>query len=250
MKPIKQRKTNSPPPEQAIAKRLSSMFLEAGWLPSQSNFADRDYVIWMGQFYSVAGFPDGLNCHSKCCKTEQEVLDFLASFKVEEEPSKVGDENFAPPTLTGTAVITESTGTFTTPEPAKPQEDPIIQELRSKLEAAEQEIASLKTKPLPYPDEGEAQPLPPNPAETKLSEYGEVGADDLLKLVREDPEGSTVKLQDSVRSVRGEQRKHLSELLNKELAVLKNLRGMQGEDLRREADIERLLGLFARLGEI
>jgi len=38
--------------------------------------------------------------------------------------------------------------------------------------------------------------------------------------------------------------------LNVELAELKNLRGLAGEDLKREAEIEKLLGLFARLGEI
>ena len=47
-----------------------------------------------------------------------------------------------------------------------------------------------------------------------------------------------------------EVRRKLTERLNVELAELKNLRGLAGEDLRREAEIEKLLGLFARLGEI
>lgn len=45
-------------------------------------------------------------------------------------------------------------------------------------------------------------------------------------------------------------RRKLTERLNVELAELKNLRGLAGEDLKREAKIENLLGLFARLGEI
>lgn len=45
-------------------------------------------------------------------------------------------------------------------------------------------------------------------------------------------------------------RRRLTELLFVEQAELKNLRGMAGEDLPREAQIEKLLGLFARLGEI
>lgn len=45
-------------------------------------------------------------------------------------------------------------------------------------------------------------------------------------------------------------RRKLTERLNVELAELKNLRGLAGEDLKREAEIEKLLGLFARLGEI
>lgn len=47
-----------------------------------------------------------------------------------------------------------------------------------------------------------------------------------------------------------EVRRKLTERLNVELAELKNLRGLAGEDLKREAKIENLLGLFARLGEI
>ena len=47
-----------------------------------------------------------------------------------------------------------------------------------------------------------------------------------------------------------EVRRKLTERLNVELAELKNLRGLAGEDLKREAEIEKLLGLFARLGEI
>ena len=45
-------------------------------------------------------------------------------------------------------------------------------------------------------------------------------------------------------------RRKLTERLNVELAELKNLRGLAGEDRKREAEIEKLLGLFARLGEI
>ena len=53
-----------------------------------------------------------------------------------------------------------------------------------------------------------------------------------------------------MRAIRGTSRRRLSELLNVELAELRNARGMVGEDLVREQQIEYLLGLFARLGEI
>jgi len=115
-----------------------------------------------------------------------------------------------------------------------------------------------QTKPLGYPDEADAltkelellrvenaelrdqlsradfpQSLPPDPS-TKMSDYVPAEIRSLME------EGETFT----------QARKRLSELLNVELAELKNLRGMAGEDLVREADVERLLGLFARLGEI
>ena len=74
--------------------------------------------------------------------------------------------------------------------------------------------------------------------------------DELLQMYRDDPPGAAAKLEDAVRALKGEARRKLSELLNVELAELKNLRGMAGEDRTREQQIEYLLGLFTRLGEI
>ncbi len=74
--------------------------------------------------------------------------------------------------------------------------------------------------------------------------------EDLLEMVVDNPPGSSRHLEDAVRAIRGTSRRRLSELLNVELAELRNARGMVGEDLVREQQIEYLLGLFARLGEI
>lgn len=46
-----------------------------------------------------------------------------------------------------------------------------------------------------------------------------------------------------------EARDRLTPELNRELAKLKNARGLAGEDLEREAEIETLLGMLSRLGE-
>ena len=46
-----------------------------------------------------------------------------------------------------------------------------------------------------------------------------------------------------------EARVRISELLNVELAELRNLHGMAGEDLKRETEIETYLGVLARWGE-
>lgn len=78
----------------------------------------------------------------------------------------------------------------------------------------------------------------------------ELTPDELLQMYRDDPPGAAAKLEDAVRALKGEARRKLSELLNVELAELKNLRGMAGEDREREQQIEYLLGLFTRLGEI
>ena len=78
----------------------------------------------------------------------------------------------------------------------------------------------------------------------------ELSPQELIDMHRDDPPGAAAKLEDAIRALKGEARRKLSELLNVELAELKNLRGMAGEDREREQQIEYLLGLFTRLGEI
>jgi|JI10StandDraft_1071094.scaffolds.fasta_scaffold379189_3 hypothetical protein len=78
----------------------------------------------------------------------------------------------------------------------------------------------------------------------------EMSPDELIEMHKDNPPGAAQKLEDAVRALKGEARRKLSELLNVELAELKNNRGMAGQDLEREQQIEYLLGLFTRLGEI
>jgi len=73
---------------------------------------------------------------------------------------------------------------------------------------------------------------------------------DLVNMVADNPPGSAAELEEAVRAIKGEARRRFSEQLNVELAELKNSRGLAGEDLKREQQVEYLLGLFARLGEI
>jgi hypothetical protein len=61
---------------------------------------------------------------------------------------------------------------------------------------------------------------------------------------------AAAELEEAVRAIRGEARRRFSEQLNVELAELKNSRGLAGENLKREQQVEYLLGLFARVGEI
>jgi hypothetical protein len=73
---------------------------------------------------------------------------------------------------------------------------------------------------------------------------------DLVNMVADNPPGSAAELEEAVRALKGEARRRFSEQLNVELAELKNSRGLAGEDLKREQQVEYLLGLFARVGEI
>lgn len=107
---------------------------------------------------------------------------------------------------------------------------PEIDALADELEAARKRIAELEGK-LALADF--PQSLPPDPS-TKMSDY--VPAE-IRSLMEEGESLSSAK-------------RRLTELLWVEQAELRNLRGTDRENLKREAEIERLLGLFARLGEI
>lgn len=80
----------------------------------------------------------------------------------------------------------------------------------------------------------------------KLSDWDEVGHGAIASNI---PAG-IAELMEPGETLTHDVRRKLTERLNVELAELKNLRGLAGEDLKREAEIEKLLGLFARLGEI
>lgn len=95
--------------------------------------------------------------------------------------------------------------------------------------------------------------LPPDPSTARLSDYGAVGEpedditpEDLLNDMRAN--GDAVR--DVIAKLTSEKRRRFTELLNVELAELQQVRGRAGEDLKREAEIEKLLGLFARVGEM
>lgn len=142
------------------------------------------------------------------------------------------------------------------PAPAEPDLAAENAELRARAEAAEQRIAELESVTYIDRDERPVEEVV-GPLETLKAKIDAVRAgqqeltpDELLQMYRDDPPGAAAKLEDAVRALKGEARRKLSELLNVELAELKNLRGMAGEDREREQQIEYLLGLFTRLGEI
>lgn len=111
-------------------------------------------------------------------------------------------------------------------------------DLAAENEALRSEVETLRKELAARPVEVAPVPLPPNPAETKLADYyipAEIR--DLME------EGETFP----------QARKRLSELLNVEKAELrlKRAAGSATEaELKREADVDRLQGLFSKLGEI
>ena len=230
----KRRQVAGPSEGERRALELSAMFAEAGWIPPTENFADRPHVKWHGQFFSCAGAPPGHGHVSKCCQTEQEVIDFLNSFvevETEDEPAPaptiIPEENFAPDPAEAPVQPLNH------PDESDPVSEALVLEraenerLRAENEALKEKLAEVES----------ATPLPPNPAETKLSDYIPAEISALME------PGETFTMA----------RKRLSELLNVEKAELRLKRAAgsaSDDDLKREADVDRLQGLFSKLGEI
>ena len=104
----------------------------------------------------------------------------------------------------------------------------------AKLDALRAENARLRA-------EANAHNFPENMSD-KLSDWDPVPDEASL---------TTADLTEEViQKLTAAKRKKFTELLNVELAELQQERGGPREDLAREAEIEKLLGLFARVGEM
>ena len=99
--------------------------------------------------------------------------------------------------------------------------DPEKEALREQVADLQRQLAERDAEPLP---------LSPDPVKHMIP-------DEIRNLMQEGESLSSAK-------------RRLTELLWVEQAELRNLRATDRENLKREAEIERLLGLFARLGEI
>ena len=99
--------------------------------------------------------------------------------------------------------------------------DPEKEALREQVADLQRQLAERDAEP---------PPLSPDPVKHMIP-------DEIRKLMEDGESLSNAK-------------RRLTELLWVEQAELRNLRGTDRGDLKREAEIERLLGLFARLGEI
>lgn len=126
-----------------------------------------------------------------------------------------------------------------------PDDSPLVKDLRARI--AELEAEKSETSP---------PSLPPDPAGAKLSDYGEVGdpaereitTDHMLETFRAD----AVIAQEVIAKLSQDGRQRMTELLNVEKVDLRNKRNAgqaTDADLARLGDVDRLLNLFARVGE-
>ena len=119
-------------------------------------------------------------------------------------------------TLTDQA-LEDRSDLFSNTEPVDPEKEA----LRDLVADLQRQLAERDAEP---------PPLSPDPVKHMIP-------DEIRKLMEDGESLSNAK-------------RRLTELLWVEQAELRNLRGTDRGDLKREAEIERLLGLFARLGEI
>jgi len=121
----------------------------------------------------------------------------------------------------------------------------------ARIHALEERIAALEAKDAaPRSRELEDVFLKPDPVGDDLERARKANRELLGNEDAPEVPPEIAALLDEGETLTRDVRRKLTERLNVELAELKNLRGLAGEDLKREAEIEKLLGLFARLGEI
>ena len=198
------------------AKHLSAAFEAAGWTPSTENFGPRPFVKWQNGWYSAAGFPPNGSCVSKSCKTADDVLSMLNAASV---PAGAAPVDAKPDYFAGASLV------FRKQTPSGPGwDEPRIKAIEARLDVLEAQSRQLAER------DAEPPPLSPDPVKHMIPE-------EIRKLMEDGESLSNAK-------------RRLTELLWVEQAELRNLRGTDRGDLKREAEIERLLGLFARLGEI
>lgn len=117
------------------------------------------------------------------------------------------------------------------------------------MEPAEEDLAKASEDPAPMLFD--PPPAFPEPSD-KMADWVDVQAEE--QLTTEDllaaQRTNHIEAEQVVQRLTRMKRKKFFELLNVELAELQQERGGPKEDLKREGEIEALLGLFARVGEM
>jgi len=138
-------------------------------------------------------------------------------------------------TVIDTVVVTHEHA----PKPAPDMRDVELAAARAEINFLRSCLDELQ-KPLPAPD-------------ALMSDWGNVGADEDAEaaLTTDDLlSADNEAVADVVAKLSRQRRKRFTELLNVELAELQQSRNGPHEDRKREAKVERLLGVFARVGEM
>jgi hypothetical protein len=119
-----------------------------------------------------------------------------------------------------------------------PKPEATLEEIRAAYDVLASFDPDAEATPAPTP---EPHNFPANMSD-KLSDW-DTGAD-------ENSLTTADLTEDVIQRLTKDKRKKFTELLNVELAELQQERGGPREALSREAEIEKLLGLFARVGEM
>lgn len=204
--------------------QLSTLFAAAGWTQADHNFELRPFVVWHDSFFSVSGTPPEGEPISTACRTPEEVRAFLTAYKSKEVPPKPADiieaARNARPDL------------FSNTDSPQTVSDPMGEALERQREANARWVQGDGPEEAP-----QWVPEPEAPAAL------EVEAETASAI----PKDIAVLMQPGETLI--EARRRLTEILNIELAELVLARGTNKENLEREAEIQRLRNLLARIGE-
>lgn len=235
-----------------IAAQLSAEFSASGWQPSYANFSPREFVIWRNRFFDVAGTPVGREPVATCCEHPEDVLRFLTEQSAPLPERKKPEPDPAPEPQVVERVI------------EKPVDNPEhlarIAELEAALAAKPKEVVvekivervvEVSSAPLPGPGEK----LVPDEI-SSLMEDGESLSDavnrmtpDLDSLINLAGSLDDAAVKAAIGAMSSAKRIQWVEQLNDEKGRLRRARDTDKEDIPREARIDRLTNLFARVGE-
>lgn len=211
--------------------------------PDWSSVAISDH----GEFVTIRGIFLG-TAHAGSRKDYVELardLDRIARYREEPTPTPEPEpeETCAPPPVEPDPVL------FDDPPPSEIDAlEDLIAEKDAELSERDARIAELEAQ---LEAERDAHRFPAS-LDEKLGDYADLEAekalttDDLFALMNKGVDDA----QDVIGKLSGGARKRFTELLNVELAELQQAHGGKGENRKREADIEKMLGLFARAGEV
>jgi hypothetical protein len=244
-------KSNVPPgvnPKTMEQGELSALFAEAGWTQSDRNFEPRPFVLWHGSFFSVAGTPPNGEPVAKACKTQTEVIAFLEEQRVLEKTETVnGPANGREPHATADSGNADPAADADTGAGDRAELDAELERTRKERDDLFSRVKELEARP----------PVVVPPSTDPLGEELEKARRANRQMVGGVDERASIPNEIAELMEPGETltqaRKRLSELLNVEKAELRLKRAAGSAtdaELKREADVDRLQGLFSKLGEI
>lgn len=237
----------------SVETDVDTLLIEAGWKPSvDRKGASLPFARREGGYWIVNGRPNGVDDHVGVAGPGAEFSDPVELARALIERAVGARQRLAESIVAAPVAPPPEPEETCAPPVVEPDpdifDDPVPDERDDEIDALRDEIAELRAQ---LEAERGARRFPAS-LDEKLGDYADVEAenalttDDLFDLMGRDMDGA----QDVIGKLSGHARKRFTELLNVELAELQQARGGKGENFKREADIEKMLGLFARAGEV